>query len=70
MIPNVYHFLPSCMPILLSISTSFSPKPLPPSSALQQISLVSFSPKFEARCDQLKETLDQVVQGAANPPTG
>ena len=34
----VYHFLPSCMPmpILLSISTSFSPNPLPPSSTLRK----------------------------------
>ena len=31
-----YHFLPSCIPILLSISTNFSPSPLPPSSILRK----------------------------------
>ena len=34
-----YHFLPSCIPILLSISTNFSPSPLPPSSILRKRSV-------------------------------
>ena len=60
-----YHFLPSCIPILLSISTNFSPSPLPPSSILKKrcVSLILYS-----GCQE-ELTWHQVLQDAANPPT-
>ena len=59
-----YHFLPSCIPILLSISTNFSPSPLPPSSILKKrcVSLILYS-----GCQE-ELTWHQVLQDAANPP--